>query len=258
MLLRSASQEIIRDYNEASYLYPFWKNYPPEERGRQPKGDQFPWIEVGEHSIGRKLSRLLSADFEIRDAGLPVGPDERLLLGSKEIRARLKQLTRWAWLFCDIKSVGPRDEAPHAVMSHNQISGDGLWKNPADGVKNTILRATGMRSSHDFHCTVPPLFVLSDGIVAPVVHLVIKPIYRMLSLSTSGKESGQPIREIVIVTIPNGLLLAYGPSYLKEYPSLFFPGKDDKKKDFRKLRARVSFEVLQSIADWRLQRINLY
>ena len=42
--------EIIRDYNEASYLYPFWQNYPPEERGRQPIGDQYPWIEIGEHS----------------------------------------------------------------------------------------------------------------------------------------------------------------------------------------------------------------
>ena len=25
--------EIKRDYDEASYLYPFWQNYPPEDRG---------------------------------------------------------------------------------------------------------------------------------------------------------------------------------------------------------------------------------
>jgi hypothetical protein len=31
--------EIQRGYNEASFLYPFWQNYPPEYRGRQPKGD---------------------------------------------------------------------------------------------------------------------------------------------------------------------------------------------------------------------------
>lgn len=34
--------EIVRDYNEASYLHPFWKNYPPLDRGRAPVGDQYP------------------------------------------------------------------------------------------------------------------------------------------------------------------------------------------------------------------------
>jgi hypothetical protein len=58
--------EIQRDYNEASFLYPFWQNYPPEDRGRQPKGDQFPWIEVGEHIFCPKVSRFLSASFRVR------------------------------------------------------------------------------------------------------------------------------------------------------------------------------------------------
>jgi uncharacterized protein YbcI len=31
--------EIKQDYDEASHLYPFWKNYPPDERGRKPRGD---------------------------------------------------------------------------------------------------------------------------------------------------------------------------------------------------------------------------
>lgn len=35
--------EITRDYNEASNLYSFWKNYPPLDRGRSPVGDQYPW-----------------------------------------------------------------------------------------------------------------------------------------------------------------------------------------------------------------------
>ena len=47
--------EIKRDYDEASFLYPFWQNYPPDERGRQPKGDQYPWIEVGEHVFALKI-----------------------------------------------------------------------------------------------------------------------------------------------------------------------------------------------------------
>ena len=49
--------EIVRDYNEASYLYPFWKNYPPLDRGRSPIGDQYPWIEVGEQVFGNKEAR---------------------------------------------------------------------------------------------------------------------------------------------------------------------------------------------------------
>ena len=65
--------EIKNDYNEASYLYPFWENYPPEDRGRQPIKDQYPWIEVGEYAIGSKLPRLLERSFRIRDTGLPTG-----------------------------------------------------------------------------------------------------------------------------------------------------------------------------------------
>lgn len=47
--------EIKRDYDEASYLYPFWKNYPPLDRGRAPIGDQYPWIEVGEQVFGNPV-----------------------------------------------------------------------------------------------------------------------------------------------------------------------------------------------------------
>ena len=55
--------EIKRDYDEASYLYSFWKNYPPLERGRAPVGDQYPWIEVGEQVFGNKLQRHFNANF---------------------------------------------------------------------------------------------------------------------------------------------------------------------------------------------------
>lgn len=256
-LLESVAEEIVRDYNEASYLFPFWQNYPPDNRGRAPKGDQFPWIEVGEHAIGRKLARLLPRKFDTRDTGLPTGPDERFLITSREIEKCLHGITSSAFLFSDIKSVGPRDEADHAVMSHNQISGDGIWTDETSGVANTILTATGKRASHGFHCTIPPLYVLSNGTIAPVVQVVIKPIYRMLSLTPELGEAGQPIREIVLITVPNGLLLSRGPCYLKEHPGLFFPGKDDKTQNAKKLRARVDFSILKSIADWRIQHIKL-
>jgi hypothetical protein len=246
---------IKKEYDEASFLFPFWENYPPDERGRAPKGDQYPWIEVGEHAVGIKLNRLLAQKFTVEDYGLPTGADQRLFLRSKEISDILGIDNCGAWLFADIKSVGPRDDADHTVMSHNQISGDGVWSNPEDGVKNTILTATGARATHPFHCSIPPLYVLSDGAVAPMINIVVKPVYDMLSLS--GAEGGQPLKRISLATIPNGILLIINPNYLKTYPGILFPGKDDKDKNPMKVRARVSFEILRKIADWRVKNISV-
>ena len=142
-LLQSNIVEIKRDYNEASYLFPFWENYPPEDRGRKPIEDQYPWIEVGEHAIGSKLGRFLAQNFSLWDTGLPTGSDQRFVLFSDEIERITKGLTRAVWLFVDIKSVGPRDDQDHTVMSHNQISGDGEWVSQVDGVRNSVLVARG-------------------------------------------------------------------------------------------------------------------
>lgn len=249
-----SKDEIVRDYNEASYLYPFWQNYPPEERGRQPRGDQYPWIEVGEHSIGAKLPRLLAQKFNVRDIGIPSGPDQRFVLSSPEISTLTHGFTDSVWLFMDIKSVGPRDNFDHAVMSHNQVSGNGIWEYSNEGVKNDIVIARGARASHDFHCGISPIYVLSDGTVAPVINILIKPIYQMLSLVNTGY-IGQPLSSIVLACIPNGLLLFHGPSYLESYPHLFYPGKDDKNKNPLKVRARVDFRILDRIAPWRVETI---
>jgi len=78
-IITAAKAEIKADYDEASYLYPFWQNYPPDDRGRAPVGDQIPWIEVGEHSIGSKLPRLLAPHYSLADSGLPTGADQRFV-----------------------------------------------------------------------------------------------------------------------------------------------------------------------------------
>ena len=242
-------QSITKDYNEASYLYSFWKNYPPEDRGRQPKHDQYPWIEVGEQVIGPKLTRYLSSRFSVRDVGLPSGSDNRYLLSSNEIKDILG-FSYSAWLFVDIKSVGPRDNAMHAVMSNYQISGSGDWNITQEGMKNKPIQAIGQLKSHPFYCSLSPLYVLSDGTVAPSVTAVLKPLYKMLSLSNL--EKGQPLEKITTVLIPNGLLLCVNPNLTVQYPGLFFPGKDDKSKDPRKMRARISFDLLSNINPWRV------
>ena len=249
--------EITRDYNEASALFPFWQQYPPDERGRKPVGDQYPWIEVGEHAIGDKLPRLLEKDFEIRDPGLPSGPDKRFLIKDKEIQRITNNLTDSVWLFVDIKSVGPRDDFDHTVMSHNQITGDGVWDTIDTGIKNSILIAKGRNTQHNFHCAIPPIYVLSDGTVAPVITIALKPVYSMLSLKTPGNTGGQPLSRITLAAIPNGLLLLENPKYLATYPHLFFPGKDDKGKNPLKVRCRVDFAILKKIDAWRVQDLHI-
>ncbi len=247
--------EIVHDYNEASFLYPFWADYPPEDRGRAPIGDQVPWIEVGEHSVGHKLSRLIAQNYQIREIGFPSGADNRFLICSHEIHSITHGLTNCAFIHLDIKSVGPRDNFDHTVLSPNQVSGDGLWTDPAGNMNNSPLIASGKRASHFFYPAISPVYSLSDNKIAPSIHLFIKPVYQMLSLGADGRH-GQPLDCIKSICVPNGLLLTCAPQYLARYPGLFFPGKDDKGKDPRKVRVRVSFEILRKIAPWRVSEFS--
>ena len=244
--------EITRDYNEASYLFAFWKNYPPLDRGRSPVGDQYPWIEVGEQVFGNKLSRYFASNFRVKDSGLPSGADSRCIISSERIR-QILGFSDSVWVFIDIKSAGPRDDFNHAVMSPYQISGSGIWKDVNEGVKNEAIKATGKKVSHDFQCSLSPIYVLSDGTVAPFVTFAIKPVYDMIS--NKDVNSGQPLSKIKVACIPNGVLLTQRPNYMQLFPHLFFPGKDDKSKDVRKIRARVSFDILKEIDSWRVCEI---
>lgn len=248
--------EIKRDYDEASYLYPFWKNYPPLDRGRAPVGDQYPWIEVGEQVFGNKLQRHFNANFSVKDSGLPSGADDRCIIASERIR-QILGITDSVWVFIDIKSAGPRDDFEHAVMSPYQISGSGKWEKVEDGMKNNPIKAKGKFITHNFFCSLSPIYVLSDGTVAPLLTFVIKPVYEMIRENNSDKTIGQPLAKIKLASIPNGVLLTKNPNYNRQFPGLFFPGKDDQSKDKHKMRARISFNLLTNIADWRVKVINV-
>lgn len=244
-------EELVCDYNEASYMHAFWAEYPPDNRGRAPVGDQIPWIEVGEHAIGHKINRLIAANYEIREVGLPSGADNRFILISEEIASITRGFTDRVFVFLDIKSVGPRDNFEHTVISPYQVSGDGIWTTPAKNMTNSTMMAQGRSASHVFHPAIAPIYSMTDGTVAPTIHLFVKPIYKMLNLAADGR-IGQPLGAIKNICVPNGLLLTIAPNYLRDYPGLFFPGKDDKSKDTRKIRVRVSFEILRNIASWRI------
>ncbi len=251
--IQSNIEEFTSDYNHANYLQPFWGNYPPEDRGRMPIGDQIPWIEVGEHSIGHKLTRLLSISYSIREVSLPSGSDDRYIISHPKIK-EITGYTDSVMVFIDVKSVGPRDDAEHIVVSPYQVSGDGIWKTVNENLVNSAMKALGNRTSHDFYPAVSPIYVLKNGIVCPTIHIFIKPIYCMLSQYNSMLH-GQPLQKIKIISLPNGLLLTKNPNYLSAYPNLLFPGKDDKNKSIKKLRCRVSFDIIRKIDLWRLSVI---
>ena len=191
----------------------------------------------------------------MKDSGLPSGADDRCIIASERIRQILGN-TDSVWVFVDIKSAGPRDDYDHAVMSPYQVSGSGNWAKTADGMTNKPIKATGTRVSHDFFCSLSPIYVLSDGTIAPLLTFVVKPVYEMLK-DASGKTTGQPLSEIKVASIPNGILLTLNPNYNNLHPGLFFPGKDDKSKDERKMRARISFTLLREVADWRVANLTV-
>ena len=249
--LSTSYEEFYADYNEASFTHAFWQNYPPEDRGRSPVGDQVPWIEVGEHSIGHKLSRLIATEYYLREPGLPSGADNRFLLTSDEIDRLSNGLCNSVMVFLDIKSVGPRDDFEHTVISPYQVSGNGIWERPTDALLNTPMRASGKIAEHPFYPAISPIYVLSDGTIAPTIHVFVKPVYSMLSLAGDGQR-GQPLHSVRVICVPNGLLLTENPNYLDSHSGLFFPGKDDKSKAASKVRCRVSFRLLSDIAKWRV------
>lgn len=244
--------KIEADYNEASYLNAFWAKYPPDDRGRQPVGDQIPWIEVGEHAVGHKLARIIGTQYHVSEVGLPSGSDNRFVLYSNEISRITHGFTNCAFFFLDIKSVGPRDNFNHTVISPYQVSGDGFWNDPDEDMENSTMIAKGKRTTHVFYPAIAPIYSLTNGDIAPTIHLFVKPVYRMLNLADDGMK-GQPLESIKNICVPNGLLLTKKPGYLDDYPGLFFPGKDDKSKDPRKIRVRVSFALLDEIAPWRVK-----
>jgi hypothetical protein len=196
-----------------------------------PIGDQYPWIEVGEQVFGNKLSRYFASNFAIKDSGLPSGSDDRCIISSERIKQTL-HITDSAWVFIDIKSAGPRDDFNHAVMSPYQVSGSGIWNDIDDGVLNDPIVAKGKLVSHNFLCSLSPIYVLSDNTIAPLVTFVIKPVYTMVN---NGIETiGQPLEKIKIACIPNGLLLTYIRITYKHFPNYFFPEKTTRKKIYGK------------------------
>jgi hypothetical protein len=228
LILQNAS-DLKLDFDMSSELYPFWANYPPEQRGRKPKGDSIPWIEVGETSLTANMIRLIAESQEfgtVMFPGLPSGGDMRFA-------------TQDAFIHIDVKVTGPRDATDEVVASRNQVSGDGVSWNPK-GPLNSIPRIRGQ----PFRPELPPFYLLHDKTLLCLIYF-LKAVYRI------EKPGLQPLSYLELVSLPNGLLLFGGPRYCERYPDLLSQGKNDRSVAIEKRRKRVNLDPLSRIDAWR-------
>jgi len=229
-LTLSCADRIRHDFETATALLPFWINYSPKQRGRQPTGLSVPWAEVGEKALAFNLVSQLPDVFpDVSFPGLPFGGDIRFA-------------TRSAVVHLDVKLTGPNDFAGEIVVPTQQVSGDGHdWSN---GVVNNSCPVTGVRSTMMFCPRLPPFYVVAGKIRVCLTYF-LKAVYLVEDMGH------QPLDYLELICLPNGLLLFDGPRYAA-VPQLLIPGKDDKKKPAEDKRTRVRLEPLSRIEDgWR-------
>jgi hypothetical protein len=222
-----------QEFDLSSDLYPFWANYPPEQRGRQPIGDSVPWIEVSQASLTANIIRLVASSGAFGNVsfpGLPSGGDTKFA-------------TEDAFIHFDIKATGPRDATDEVVASRNQISGDGKNWN-AKGLINSIVNVRTQRKIQPFRPELPPFYLLKDKILVCLTYF-LKTVYRI------DRPGVQPLSYLELVCVPNGLLLFAGPKYCERHSGLLSPGKDDQKVPLEKRRRRVNLTPLSQIDSWR-------
>jgi hypothetical protein len=239
-LIAESYSLLKQDFDRSSDLYPFWANYPPAQRGRKPRGDSVPWIEVGQASLSENLIRLVTTSTTFHAVcfpGLPCGGDVRFA-------------TEDAFIHFDIKVTGPRDATNEVVASHYQISGDGHQIDAKGHILNSVVTIQGTRkrdgaiAGEAFQPELPPFYIL-DGRPLPCLTFFLKAVYRIVEPGV------QPLSYAELVAVPNGLILWDGPKYNENYIGLITPGKDDRTVSERKKRRRVKLDVLVTIDEWR-------
>lgn len=217
-------------------LLPFWKNYPPEQRGRGPIGTSVPWLELGEKTISSNIIKALGSKGDnITFPGLPTGGDIRF--ADKKV-----------YIHLDVKLTGPNDNANEVVVPPNQVSGDGISWN--DGVLNSTWPVRRVRSgeiNYHFQPKLPPIYILNDNTLICLTYF-FDAIYDVTGFGN------HPIKYFELVCVPNGLLMFDGPK-LANTPNLIIAGKDDKTTPDDAKRIRIRLEPLSKINNWRATKI---
>jgi hypothetical protein len=241
VMLEVAEQTLI-DFSERPLeLLPFWQNYPPEQRGRQPKGTSIPWLELGEKTISSNFIKQLGNVFpQIQFPGLPTGGDIRFWVND-------------VFVHLDIKLTGPNDNPDEVVVPPNQVSGDG-YKWDRLGVLNNshpIIYLTGSTTkgkvNYYFQPKLPPIYVI-DKKPLLCLTLFLEAVYDVKSLGD------HPLKYFEISCVPNGLNMFLGPKYANT-KGLLIAGKDDNTKDEDTKRIRVRLDPLTKIQPWRSIKI---
>lgn len=240
VILKVAAQ-INKDFSfQAEKLLPFWIEYPPEQRGRKPKGESIPLLELGEKTLVPHLLAALGQFSDVSFPGLPTGGDVRFA-------------TESAFVHLDIKLTGPNDNPDEIVVPPNQVSGDGVAWN--DGVLNSnwpvkyVSRSRLGQINYRFQPKLPPFYLL-DNKPLLCITMFLKAVY---SVSEYGI---QPLTYFELICVPNGLLMFDGPN-LAQTDGLIISGKDDKSKAEHSRRIRIRLDPLSELDSWRAIKINL-
>lgn len=232
-LLFNCATQIKNDFDQTSELNQFWEKYAPVQRGHMPRGEAFPWGEVGEKVIeGYLYSRIASYFSDVRFVGAPYGHDIRFT-------------TNNSFIHIDAKSTGPTDNTNEVVSSPNQVTGNGL----IDGsglVYNDFVDMTGPRVTQQFRPELSPFYII-NGRVLPTLTYYIKIVYNVVSL---GK---QPLHYLELICVPNGLVLFDGPNLNAQIQGLLTPGKDE--GHVVRKRTRIKLDPLARYQNWRCQKI---
>lgn len=231
--LLTIAKRIKSDFDKATELRPFWEKYAPVQRGHKPRGEAFPWGEVGEKVVEGHLYSLIPQIFDhVRFIGVPYGHDVRFA-------------TDRAFIHIDVKSTGPTDNTEEVVCSPNQVTGNG--KLDCHGqMFNEMVEMRGPRVARKFQPELAP-FYLIDGKIIPTLTYYLKVIYSVKSLGE------QPLEYLELISVPNGLALFDGPNLNKKVSGLLTPGKDEVK--VARKRTRIKLEPLAELDSWRCQKI---
>ncbi|MCF6204543.1 MAG: BglI family type II restriction endonuclease, partial [Methylococcaceae bacterium] len=206
--LLSISKQIKEDFDSATKLRPFWEEYAPVQRGHKPRGEAFPWGEVGEKVVEGYLYSLVPNVFDdVRFIGLPYGHDIRFS-------------TNNAFIHIDAKSTGPTDDQNEVVSSPNQVTGTGKI-NSKQRVYNDTENMIGPQVTRPFLPELPPFYII-DGNVLPTLTFYLKIVYSVRDLGN------QPLEYLELICVPNGLALFDGPKLFQNVSGLLTPGKDEK------------------------------
>jgi len=233
--LASRYQAIKHDFDSAYRTKEYWELYAPIQRGHKPRGEAYPWGEVGEKVIEGHLYSSLNEMFErISFPGIPYGHDIRFS-------------TENSFVHIDVKSTGPTDNPNEVVSSPNQVTGNGMISS-SGMIYNDEVDMKGPRITRRFRPELAPFYLLDNKII-PVLTFYIKVVYDVIS------PGDQPLQYIELICVPNGIPLFVAPNFNHLYPGILTPGKDE--IGVERKRTRIKLNPLSQIGSWRCQKIYL-